>query len=118
MGLLPGFSEAPVSFARPYGNQALTNLYFNTPAPQTLTAPRQTLGEKISGYIANKVRPVLGQRMAQKVAALPDYTPVGALTQAYQLGNDLGNGNYGSAIGNAIGTALNAVPDVGPLAKG
>jgi hypothetical protein len=112
-GLTPSYS--PTS--------ALKSLYL-TPTPQPAQGymrppPAPTLGERVTNFVASKAKSLgLPQHIAQKAADLVDYSPVGAVTTAYQLGSDLRQGNYGSALGNAVGTALNAIPDVGPIAKG
>jgi hypothetical protein len=62
----------------------LQHLMFDVPPPAggTLSAPKRNAGQTLHDYIQQKATPLLGKRIASKVAALPDYTPVGALTSA------------------------------------
>lgn len=78
---------------------------------QAMTAPPRTLGQMVQSKVAGAVAPVAGQRFANNLASLIDYSPVGAVTQGFQFGQDLRNSNVGGAIANGIGTALNVVPD-------
>lgn len=111
MGLLPTYA--------PPAN--LQNLYFNTPMPASsgsISTYHPTLGERVTNFVERRARKAgLSKSMAAKIGTLPDFTPIGAMTTAYDLGGDLRQGRYGSALVNGIGTGLNAIPEVGGPAK-
>jgi hypothetical protein len=112
-------ASTPVWQDSPVLRQAVANQQRGIAAPPTLSAPRMTLGQLVRDKAAAVAKPVVGKRMASKLADLVDYSPVGALTTAFQAGQDLRNSSYGSAAVNTLGALLGALPDGGAaLAKG
>jgi hypothetical protein len=81
------------------------------PSRGSISTPKRTAGDIISDKAANALAPVTGSRMANKLAGLIDYSPVGALTTAFQAGQDARQSEYGSATANALATALNFIPE-------
>lgn len=110
-------ANALLSPYKPANALNLQNLYFNAPAPNNLTAPRYTAGERVANFVERKARDLgLSKHIAKRLAALPEFSPVGAATAAFQAGSDLRQSKYESAAVNAVGAALSALPDGGAMA--
>lgn len=100
-----------IGFGNPYTDKRLPSLYFNAPPPpQTLQAPKRTLGQLVNDKVSGALTPVAGKRMARKLADLVDYSPVGAVAQSFDAGADIRKGNY---IQGAVNALLNVIPDGG-----
>jgi hypothetical protein len=113
----------PYQFGQPWRpvwqDSPVAQLMATQAKPQTLQAPKQTLSQKVQGGVSGKLAPWLGKRMADKVAALADFTPAAGITQGYDAGTDIREGNYAKGAIGAAGAALSAMPDGGAaLAKG
>lgn len=104
MGLLPTYAPQP----------DLRGLYFNAPAPPgfgAISAPKRSVGQTLHDYIADKARNVLGKRMADKVASLPDFTPVGSILQGFDAGASMRGGDW---LGGGLGALMAVAPVPGP----
>jgi hypothetical protein len=80
----------------------------------TLQAPKRTLGSWVHDKARNALAPTVGNTYADKLSDLLDFSPVGALTQGFDSGAEIRQGNY---LSGGIGAALAALPIPGPEKK-
>jgi hypothetical protein len=108
MGVLFGGQTAkPIS---------LRDLYFNAPAPETLQAPKRSTTQRATDAISDKLRGIVGNRMADKVAGLFDMTPAAGLAGAFDAGADLRQSQKVKAAVGLLSSALSVMPDGGVAA--
>lgn len=105
MGMLFGRpTAAPIS---------LRDLYFNAPAPATIKSRKPNIGERAADALS---KAGVSQRQANRwgekltsavTSAVEALTPVGNVTQGFQAGQDLRQGNY---LAGGLGALLAALP--------
>src|SRR5690242_14077369 len=89
------------------------------PSGGSITATKRSLTQRAADTISEKLTPVVGRRMAEKVGGLFDWTPAAAVTTGADAGADIRQGNYAKGGLEALGALLNVLPDGGAaLGKG